>query len=315
MKSLFRVAVAGMLPGLLVWAFQAGPPLDSQTGVGTLPIAGRMDLDTAKGEYRITGGGANMWGNADAFHFAWRRISGDVTLTADVQFVGKGANAHRKAALLVRQSLDPDSAYADIALHGDGLTSLQYRAAKGAVTQEMRSPLTGPVRIRLERRGNAFMVYAGKPGEELKATGPATVVMQDPVYVGLGVCSHDVGVVETAIFTNVSLQVRGPRYRSKLAIFDLKDKSSKVIHTADEVFEAPNWSRDGKFLLINSGGALFKVPVEGANRKSWGWTPRTGVTTTMTFRGTGSGWLFRRPRRGRGGRRSILPRGTGAIRN
>ena len=60
-----------------------------------------------KGEYRVTGGGANIWGTVDAFQFAWKKMSGDVALTADVHFIGTGAVAHRKAALMIRQSLDP----------------------------------------------------------------------------------------------------------------------------------------------------------------------------------------------------------------
>ena len=54
-----------------------------------------------------------------------------------------------------------------------------------------------------------------------------------------------------------------PRVRSKLSIYTLKDSSVQVIHTADRLFEAPNWSPDGKYLLINSGGDLYRVPPDG----------------------------------------------------
>jgi TolB protein len=165
-----------------------------------------LDYVTAAGEYKLTGGGANVWGAVDAFHFAWKRISGDVAITADVRFVGTGGNPHRKALLMIRQSLDPDSAYADIALHGEGLTALQFRPAAGVPTQEIRSTVTGPVRIRIERRGNQFTIYAGKPGEQLTASGPTTIDMKDPVFVGIGVCSHDAGVLETAVFSNVKIE-------------------------------------------------------------------------------------------------------------
>src|SRR6185369_5433478 len=112
------------------------------------------DVDPIKGEYRVTGGVANIWGAVGAFQFAYKKMSGDVVMTADIHFVGTGAVAHRKAALMIRQSLDAGSAYADVALHGDGLTSLQYRPTAGAPTAEIRSELKGPVRIRIERRGN-----------------------------------------------------------------------------------------------------------------------------------------------------------------
>ena len=106
---------------------------------------------------------------------------------------------------MFRQSLTPDSAYADVARHGDGLTSLQYRTAAGTDTLEVRSGLKAPERIRIERRGNQFMMYAGGWNEELKPSGPVTVTLQDPIYVGLAVCSHNASVLETAIFSNVKL--------------------------------------------------------------------------------------------------------------
>jgi TolB protein len=179
---------------------------DSEGAVGETPKKGSVEYNAAAGEYRITGGGANIWAATDAFHFVWKRISGDVTLTADVQFSGAGAAAHRKAVLMVRQELEPDSPYADVALHGDGLTSLQFRSTTGAITQEIRSPVTAPTRIRIERRGEQFTIYAGKPGEELKSTGTAIVALKDPVYVGLGVCSHNADNLETAVFSNVKLE-------------------------------------------------------------------------------------------------------------
>ncbi len=254
-------------------AAEAVGPFEDHGDIGETPQKGKVEL--SGGVYRITGGGANVWAAADAFHYVWKKMSGDVALSADVQFVGSGAIAHRKAMLMVRQSLDPAAAYADVALHGDGLTSLQYRPSAGAMTleskQEAKSDLSGPVRLRIERRGNNFTMLAGKPGEPLTTTGPIPVTLEGPVYVGLGVCSHDANVLETAVFSHVSVQAlaagggRGAaqRYRSKISIFDLKDKSTRTLYEADQVFEAPNWSLDGKYLLSNSGGRLYRIPVEG----------------------------------------------------
>jgi Tol biopolymer transport system component len=53
------------------------------------------------------------------------------------------------------------------------------------------------------------------------------------------------------------------RYRSKITIYDLAAKSSKVLYQANQVIGAPNWSRDGKFLLVNTGGNLYRLPVTG----------------------------------------------------
>ncbi|MBZ5596288.1 MAG: hypothetical protein LAP39_28920 [Acidobacteriia bacterium] len=203
---------AKLLALLLGTAFLASPqdaalgPFESHSDVGETPKKGSVEYSAATGEYRIIGGGANMWESTDAFHLVWKRLSGDVTLTADVRFIGAGAVEHRKAALIVRQSLEPDAVYADVARHGDGLTSLQYRLTAHAITEEVRSPVNGPVRIRLERHGDQFTMSVGNPGEDLKSSGPVTVVLHDPVYAGLAVCSHDANILETAVFSNVKIE-------------------------------------------------------------------------------------------------------------
>jgi Tol biopolymer transport system component len=275
MKKSFRI-LALCWAGAVLAADNLGT-FEGHGDVGETPQKGKIEFDSASGEYRITGGGANIWGTVDAFHYVWKKVSGNVALSADVRFIGSGAVAHRKAVLMIRQGLEADSAYADLALHGDGLTSLQFRPTGGAITQEVKqdakSDLSAPVRLRIERRGDRFTMFAGKPGELLVATGPATVAMKDPVYIGLGVCAHDASVLETAVFSNVSMQVlpagggRAPaqRYRSKLSIFDLRDNSIRTIYEVDRVFEAPNWSPDGKYLLTNSGGRLYRLAVDTPN--------------------------------------------------
>jgi len=179
----------------------------NEGSVGQTPPGCMAQYDPAKGEYRITGGGANMWNAVDAFYFVWKRASGDMTLTADVQWVGTSSAGHRKAALMIRQNLDPGSAYSDAVSHGDGLTSLQFRGAANEQTYQVITQVEGIVRLRIEKKGSRFTMYAGKPNEELKPVGPVEYVsLQDPVYVGLAVCSHVATTLETAIFSNVKLE-------------------------------------------------------------------------------------------------------------
>ena len=179
----------------------------NQGSVGQTPPGVIAHYDPAKGEYRITGGGANVWGTSDAFYFVWKKASGDITLSADVQWVGTSTTEHRKAVLMIRQSLEPGSAYADAVSHGNGLTSLQFRGAANEQTYQVFTQVDGPVRLRIERKGSRFTMYAGKPNEELKIVGPIEYVgLQDPVYVGLGVCSHVATTLETAVFSNVKIE-------------------------------------------------------------------------------------------------------------
>ena len=249
--------------------------------VGETPKPGSAAFDPATSEYRLTGGGANMWGAKDAFHFVWKKIAGDFTLTADVRFLGNGAEDHRKATLVVRQNLDANSAYADVALHGDGLVALQYRPVPHAETSEVRASISAPVpkdapyRIRLERHGAQVMMYSGKTAETLTPAGPITIDLKGETYIGLGVCSHDASVLETAVFSNVVVEERPAtaadlnptKVHSDLSVYDLESKSVRVVYSADTLWEAPNWSPDGKYLMSNSGGKLYRIAV-GADAKA-----------------------------------------------
>ena len=183
----------------------------NEGSVGQTPPGCKAQYDAAKGEYHITGGGANMWGASDAFYFVWKKASGDVTLSADIQWVGTSAAEHRKAVLILRQGLDPSSPYADAVSHGNGLTSLQFRGASNEQTYQIVAAEDGPSRLRIVKKASRFTMYFGKPGEDLKPSGPVEfVTLQEPFYVGLGVCSHVATTLETAIFSNVKLEETPP---------------------------------------------------------------------------------------------------------
>jgi TolB protein len=183
----------------------------NEGGVGQTPPGCKAHFDPATGEYRITGGGDNIWGSGDAFYFVWKKASGDMSLTADVQFLGTSAAQHRKAVLMIRQSLDPGSAYADAVSHGNGLTSLQFRGVADAATYQVFTQVDQPARVRIVRQGSRYTMFSGKPGDELKPSGPVEyITLKDPVYVGIGVCSHVATTLETAVFSNVKLEEIAP---------------------------------------------------------------------------------------------------------
>lgn len=175
------------------------------TDIGTTREGSTVYI-TSSGEYHLKGGGADIWGAADDFHFSWVQLSGDVNLTADVRFPSSSPERLRKAVLMVRQNLDPGSAYADVAIHGDGHVNLQFRTRAGGKTDDTLSTQHGSTRLRIERRGNQFTAFAGEAGGALVPGSPVAVVMRDPVYVGIGVCAHNANAVEEAIFSNVNFE-------------------------------------------------------------------------------------------------------------
>jgi hypothetical protein len=166
--------------------------------------------------YVVTGGGANMWGSADHFRYVWLKLSGDVALEATVRFTGTSPDSgapdpHRKACLVIRQSLDSSAAYADAATHGDGLTSLQWREVPAAVTHEVQSAESGPARLRVEKRGEYVSMFVGADRSSLHpAGGAARIGFSGDFYVGLAVSAHDTTRLETATVSNVRLERLAP---------------------------------------------------------------------------------------------------------
>ena len=257
---------------------------ESHGDIGTGRHAGSVEYDAAKRSYTVAGSGENMWFASDAFQFAWKKVSGDITLTADISFLGKGVNEHRKAVLMIRQSLDADSPYADVALHGSGLTSLQYREAKGAATHEIQANISAPARLRIVKRGAYFSMWLAAGGGEFQlASGSTRIELKEPFYVGIGVCSHDKDVVEKAVFSNVDLKAAEPAATatsastlySTLEIITVASADRRVVYIAPERFEAPNWMPDGKNLLFNRNGHIEKIAVTGG-------TPQTVDTGFAT---------------------------------
>ena len=243
--------------------------LERETDVGGPLRAGSASYDASRRVYRISGGGANMWGQTDAFHYLYRQASGDLTLTALVRFPQPGGNEHKKAGWMVRQQLAPNSPYADVVLHASGLASLQYRLTEGGETQEIQSKISMPETIRLVRLGNSFSFWAARAGGPLELAGTVEVPLHDPVYVGLAVCAHDAEALEEAVISDASLlEFKPPDERdrpveSRLESISVDGSERHVVCRAEKRFEAPNWSRDGKFLLFNSSGRVYTMPIEG----------------------------------------------------
>ena len=238
--------------------------------VGTVLHAGSVDYDATKRTYTVSGSGENMWSAADAFQFAWKKVSGDVTLTADISFVNTSGNEHKKAVLILRQTLDGDSVFADVALHASGLTSLQFRDEKGAVTHEIQSNISAPKRLRIARRGDyVYMSLSGDARDPKVAGGWLRIPLQGAFYAGIGVCSHDKDVVEKAVFSIVSLETPQPAPSAQATLYStletiaIDSADRRVVYLAPGRFEAPNWMHDGSAFLFNREGRIVRLPVAG----------------------------------------------------
>ncbi len=243
--------------------------------IGPVRLAGATDFNPSTGAYRVSASGHNLWGAQDGFHFAWKKMAvRNLRLAADIEFVGAGVDPHRKAGLMIRQSLDDDAAYVDVIIHGDGLTSLQWRDTAGGETRQITWNHTHARRLALEFvDGVAYWSLSRDETPPERAGGNVRIELGPEVYVGLALSAHNDTVTETAIFRNVTLEPiefspppdpgYGARVDSTLEVIDIRDGNRRVVHhLAGTKFEAPNWSRDG-FLVYNQEGLIYRIPVEG----------------------------------------------------
>ncbi len=254
---------------------QAAGVFEGQSDVGSVTPAGSASFDRASGVYTIHSAGANLWGTTDGFHFLWKKVSGDLSLTADIDYPEKTGshNEHRKAVLIFRQTLDADGAYVDAAQHGSGLTALQFRDAKGATTQSIELNIDPPQRVRLEKHGDEFTMFVSLRGEPLHQVGAATRMhLDEPFYAGIGLSAHDPNAVETATFAHVELKpLVAPATAPPMALYsslkaieiDPGARRAIVAYTTKARAMAPNWSRDGKELIFVQDGKMFRVAADG----------------------------------------------------
>lgn len=258
---------------LLSTAFVQQKPIglfEHHEDVGAVATPGLVSFDPDKQTYRITASGTNMWAAKDEFHYAWKRLKGNFILRARTEFVGKGVDPHRKIGWIVRPNLETDGPHVNASLHGDGLTSFQFRRTKGAITERVDFAEKGYDVVQLERAGGKYIMSVARFGETFVTKEISDVPLGDVVYAGLYVCSHNNTVTETAIFRDVEIIIPAREnfvpYReyigSKLEVMDLATNIRKVLHTVKDSLQAPNWTTDGKYLLYNHNGLLYRFDLK-----------------------------------------------------
>ncbi|SHJ28081.1 WD40-like Beta Propeller Repeat [Tangfeifania diversioriginum] len=238
--------------------------------IGNPKLKGDFVFNKKDQSFTVEGAGYNIWFERDEFYFVSQEAEGDFIFSARPAFVGEGVDPHRKMGLMIRNSKEEDAVYMDAAIHGDGLTSLQFRNKPGGETQEITSEMSAPDFIQIERKGKEYIFRASKNGVPLVEVGRVVLAMSPSVRVGMFVSSHNEEVKEKAKFWNVRFEKPAAEdvdgYQSpspgRLEIIDIGSGIREVIYETETHIEAPNWSRNGKFLVYNSGGKLYKFDLK-----------------------------------------------------
>jgi len=242
---------------------------DHHQDIGQPKLDGYAVYNPADQTYIVSGGGVNMWANMDQFHFLWKKIKGDFIVRATIEFIGTGTDPHRKIGIIAREELTANSRYVDAAVHGDNLTALQYRKTSGEDTEHLELSVYHPTDIEFARKGDVFTFSAAVFGETYKSVH-YQMDLDEEAYVGLIACSHRENVVESAMFRNVRIVIPASDdfvpYRdyigSNLEIMDVETGHRKILHSAPNSLQAPNWTADNKYLIYAEEGLLNRYHLD-----------------------------------------------------
>jgi hypothetical protein len=173
-----------------------------ESDIGAVPIAGSTMY--ASGTFTETGSGADIWGAADAFHFVYQQLSGDVSIQSRVASV-TNADKWSKGGVMIRETLDPGSAHAFMLVSSAKGVALQWRPSTGGNTMNATgSTSAAPRWVRLDRAGDTITGSESSDGANWTVVSSATIPMAQSVYVGLAVTSHTTAASTTVVLDSVA---------------------------------------------------------------------------------------------------------------
>ncbi|WP_149277619.1 TolB family protein [Pareuzebyella sediminis] len=258
----------------------------SSADIGPVKHKGQTLYNPKDQIYRLSGSGSNIWFDKDEFHFTYKKLSGNFILRTRAKFIGEGVDPHRKLGWMVRTTTEPSAAMVCATVHGDGLTSIQYRKKEGTHIEEVKCPINAPDIIQLERRGRSFFMSVATYGNPFWTVEIPDFDFPVEMLAGLFVCSHNADVVEKAEFANVRIVIppdtKFTPYNdyigSHLEIMEIQTGARKILYSAPNSIQAPNWSPDNKTLIFNSEGLIYRfdlsdnkidvLPTDFANRNN-----------------------------------------------
>ncbi|PJJ79102.1 TolB family protein [Mucilaginibacter auburnensis] len=234
---------------------------EGQSRIGA--TTGKAVYEEQSQNYTLTSAGGNASVEDDPAYFLWRKIKGDFIITANVKFIPTvAANRYTKIGMMFRTGLDDHAKFIDVAKRGGQAAAMQY---KTTVSGEVKSNVSNPDVMQLERRGNVFRMWVAKQGDPFTVDSTTINYIEDEGYVGIFYVGAKTKGAAKVVFSNVRITVPAKvgfkpytdYIGSNIEILDLATKNRRVIYQYNKSIQAPNWTRDGKKLLYNQDDLLY----------------------------------------------------------
>ncbi len=175
--------------------------------IGNPTIQGSASYNN--GTFTINGSGSDIWNNADQFHYMYQLITGDGEIVVKMNDI-TNTNNWAKAGVMIRESLTAGSKHAMlIASYSEGL-GFQRRVSTNGGTTHTSATGTTPVWLKLTRSGDMISAWYSTNGTNWTLVDQETIAMNDEVYIGLAMTSHNNEELGTATFDNLSVQTGTP---------------------------------------------------------------------------------------------------------
>ncbi|MEI7423163.1 MAG: biopolymer transporter TolR [Prolixibacteraceae bacterium] len=266
--SFFHLNLQAQMAGAKIGSF------DNFYDIGAPGFPGTAGYVEPLQNYLLSGSGANIWFGKDSFSFLTSKINGDFILQTRVRFIGEGHELHRKTGLMIRKTAASNSPVVACTVHGDGLTSLQYRVAPGDTMKEIKFTIKGPDVLQLEKKGDTYIMSVAHFGEIYQSEKIDLPNLGPELLAGLFICSHNNKFSESVEFSNTRVFNTAPadivQYKSYLGslleVLDVSSGQRQVLASAPGSWQAPNWTPDGRTLIYNSSGKLYNFDL--ASRES-----------------------------------------------
>ncbi len=242
---------------------------DAHADLGNPLLKGTAVYNETEQEYLLSGSGAN---NAHQFQYLYKKIKGDFIIKATIKFRTEKTAFMRKGGIVAMEAPDTTSAYAALGV----FDSIPLAAAVSFHTNENDSinhisiSSYCPKEISLERSGNLFTFSVAAAGENYK-TISNEIQLSNELCVGIYIRSNAGDKKEYATFSNVRLIIPAPKdFRpyidyigSHLEIMDIETGHRKIMYSVPDVsLQAPNWTRDNKFIIYNQEGKLYRYELD-----------------------------------------------------